>query len=82
MNKIVSKGGDKIMIPSVELTLLNGEVILLESTTWDMFIDELNDDKTYIEQSLIHLFNDDKGDQTFLVMKNQIVMAKLLEKKN
>ena len=64
--------------PKVELTLSNDEVVTLYCS-WDEFTKDLNDDKTYIEQTLIDLFDDGDGNETILVMKNQIIMAQLVE---
>ncbi|WP_075643190.1 hypothetical protein [Exiguobacterium indicum] len=62
-------------IGKVVLTLADDKVVTLEATSWDRFIKDLNDDKTYIEQNIVEL--DGSGD-TFLVMKNQIILAELI----
>lgn len=63
---------------NVELTLSNDEVVTLYCN-WDQFTKDLNDDKTYIEQTLLDIFGTGDGDETILVMKNQIIMAQLVE---
>ncbi|WP_214749883.1 MULTISPECIES: hypothetical protein [unclassified Exiguobacterium] len=75
LHKIISKGGEKMKIGKVVLTLADDKVVTLEATSWDRFIEDLNDDKTYIEQNIVEL--DGSGD-TFLVMKNQIILAELI----
>lgn len=59
---------------NIVLTLSNGKTLTLEGTLWGRFLNDLNNDKSYIEQNIVE--PDGSGD-TFLVMKNQIIMAKL-----
>ena len=62
-------------VATVSLALTDGRVMILEGTNWDRFTKDLNDDKAYIEQNTLE--PDGSGD-TFLIMKNQIVLAELI----
>lgn len=72
--KYRTKEVNKMENPKIELTLSNGDNVTLYNTDWSQFTEELQNENIYIER---HMLEDDGSVDTYLVIKNQIVLAEL-----